>query len=332
MTAEGHATLAEYLDSLPAERRELHRTLVGTISARADTATRIQELLFIPGRRHPVWEDSEELFWQAAREMMLPEPAGADELPLVWIGYHAMNRVSRSRQAQGFLLTDRRVIAQDDMAVLMFGQSAPRQYPLFIGPAGIAGSAARVAESAADAYDWEDIEGLVEREGAAETAQLLVELVTVVLEAETRLGLELADEPAAATDLRGRLRELGLADQAKLPDDPKQAKHFAKLAKKMPLDPGEQVIVGLTVSVLIGGAFGLILTDRGVRSRDLMEDPEFTPFERVVPAEIRISPENKEQLIVGPGEVHQLTNLLDEKQTAAMVTLVREWAEGRLAD
>ena len=323
-------TLDGYLASLAAERRAVHAALVGAVALRASASPREHDFLFVPGQRHPRFEDSEEVFWHAVQQLMLAEPAGHDEIPVAWIGYDVANRFSGRREAQGFLLTDRRVVVKDQVDGI-FGTAAPRQFPLFVGQGGIAGSAAEIAGNAIASYDWGAARSLVDESTARRLGLLLAELLVAALETLARLRVEFAPAPETAADLRGRVRELGLSEAAKLPDDPRHAKHFAKLQKKLPLGPGERVLVAFTGSTL-AGVYGLLLTDLGVRSKDLGEYPVFTPFAELVADAVRIDDDSEHRLLVAPGAAHELPSTLSASQAAALATLVREWSEGKVVD
>ncbi|UOR00406.1 hypothetical protein MUN77_09495 [Leucobacter allii] len=330
MPADAHASLADYLAPLPAESRELHTALVAAVGERAASAPRVHALLFVPGRAHPHFEDSEAVFWHAAQQLMLDVDPAEGELPVAWIGYDVASRFSGKREAQGFLITDRRLVVKDQVDGI-FGTAAPRQYPLFTGPAGAAAAAAEITESSTAAYDWTFASDLVDTETAQSMTALLAELLVTVLETLARRRIALAPAPETSASLRGRVRELGLDNDVKYPEDAKHAKHFVKLAKKIPCDAGERVLLAVTGSTLMG-VYGLVLTDRGVRSKDLGSDPVVTPRERISPEAIRIDPEQPQRVILGPGEVHELPASLDERRAAGLVTLLREWSAGRLTD
>ena len=317
-----------YLASLPQQRRDVFDLLTAKASILAAKRSDIQDFLFVPGVAHPTWEDSANVVWRAIEQLMLVTPAGSDELPIMWIGYDVATRLTNKRDAQGFLITDRRVVVKDSTD-LIFGKAEERQYPLYAGPHGIAGSASTIASAAIDSYDWRGAGSLVDEEDAEWFSQTLISVITMTLETLNSTGAELAAAPATASDLRGRVRELGLGSDVKYADDKKQAKHFIKFAKKMPLDPGEQTLASFSDSTL-AGVYGLMLTDRNLRSRDLMEDPVCTPKDRVEPAEIRVSPENAHKIIVAAGEVHDVPSHMREHEVAALVTLIREWADSQI--
>lgn len=328
MPTDPAGSFEQYLAALSDTRARTHAAVTAAIAERAASAPRQQELLFIAGHRHPDYEDGADRFWHAVEQLVLPEPAGADELPLAWIGYDVVNRFTGRREAQGFLLTDRRLVVKDQ-ADGVFGTATTRQYPLFVGSGGIAGSASEIPSSASSSYDWEFARSLIDTDTAPGLGVLLSELLVTAMEALQRAGAELAPAPPTSTGLLGRVRELGLGNAVKLPDDPKHAKHFAKLAKKLPVDAGERILFACTDSTLIG-AYGFLLTDRGARSKDLGEDPVFTPTEQFVPEQIRRAPDAAQRILLGAGEAHEIPARFTEQQVAALVELLREWGEGRL--
>lgn len=332
MTAD---SLTDYVRDLSPERREPFLTLTGQVARRVaantdavnpDAPEPVTALTFIPGMPHPVFSDSDAVIWAAATQLGLDT---SGELPLAFLGYDVQTRISGRRESQGFLVTDRRLIVKDDVDGI-FGKAAARQYPLFVGPTGIAASAAQIGAEAARSYNWDGASSLLEPTQIARLTQTLVSILTVVLEGLDGLGVAQPSAPVTATDLRGRVRELGLASVVKYDDDPKERKHFAKLAKKMPLEAGERVIAAFTAST-IAGPYGLVLTSLGIRSRDLGEAPVFTPMSLVDPDQVRLSGATANQLIVAPGQVHELPSSLTPVQAAALEQLVTEWARGELS-
>ena len=323
------SSLSAYLDALPGDRRSIHSTLSAALRQRLAPGPALDGLVFIPGEPRPVHSDHEEVFWQATEQLMLSTPSGEDELPLAWLGYHVKSRFSGRREAQGFLITDRRLVVKDDVDGI-FGKALPRQYPLFTGPGGAAASAAETTAAATESYNWEYASGLLDDDRTAGLSRLLADALHTVLELSPSLGAALPQEPVTATDLRGRVQELGLGDVVKYDDDPQQAKHFAKAAKKLPLQPGERLLAAFTSATLMG-VYGLLITDRRLLSRDLGEEPVSTDRAAIDPDGLRLSPDNDRQIIAAPGAVHQLPEGLSPEQRQALVTLLREYAEGRVA-
>ncbi|KQY73812.1 hypothetical protein ASD13_16985 [Microbacterium sp. Root1433D1] len=320
--------LDAYVSSLPPARRQLFTLLSARAARLAAERVDIQDFVFVPGHPHPTWEDGAAVMWRAIEQLMLVSPAGADELPIIWIGYDVALPF-RKRDAQGFLLTDRRLIAKDSTD-LVFSKGEERQYPLYVGPNGIASTAATIASAAIGRYDWAGAGSLVDAEDAEWFSQLLVAAMTMTLEVLASSGAEIAEEPATSQDVRGRVKELGLGSDVKYADDKKHAKHFARFSKKMPLDAGEQIVASFSDGTL-AGVYGLMLTDRNIRSRDLMEEPTSTPRSQVDAAVVRVSPESTHKIIVAPGEVHDVPSHMSEAGVAALVTLIQEWAGQRIS-
>lgn len=318
-----------YASSLSPQRAAVFAMLTAQAAELAAQKPDIQDFVFVPGHKHPTWDDSAGVLWRAVEQMMLVSPAEEDELPVIWVGYDVASRFNNRREAQGFLVTDRRLIVKDSVD-LVFGRGEARQYPLYVGPDGIAGSASAIASAAIDSYDWDSAGSLVDEEDAEWFSQLLVAAITLTLRTLESTGAAIAGAPATASDIRGRVKELGLSAAVKYADDKKHAKHFAKFAKKMPLDAGEQILACFSASTL-AGPYGLMLTDRHLRSRDLGEDPVSTPRSHIEAEAVRVNPENRSQIIAAIGEVHDFPSHLSEREALALVTLIREWAENRVS-
>jgi hypothetical protein len=317
-----------YVSSLPPQRAALLAQLAAGASELAAQKPDIQDFVFVPGHAHPSWKDGPSVLWRAIEQMMLVAPAGDDELPVVWVGYDVATRFTNKREAQGFLVTDRRLIVKDTVD-LVFSKGEARQY-LFPGGSRDAGDAARtITSEAIDGYDWNGAGSLVDEEDVEWFRELLVAAITLTLEAVANTGTPIAAAPALTGDIRGRVKELGLSPAVKYADDKTHAKHFAKFAKKMPLDAGEQILACFSASTL-AGPYGLMLTDRRLRSRDLGEAPVTTPRTAIEPAAVRVNPANESQILVAPGDVHDVPSHLSAREVSALVTLIQEWAGGRV--
>jgi len=66
--------------------------------------------------------------WRAVEQMYLPQPWVGDEIPLFFLGYHAMNRLSGKRTSQGLLLADEAVYVQDDFTMLSAAPPPPAPF------------------------------------------------------------------------------------------------------------------------------------------------------------------------------------------------------------
>ena len=317
-----------YVSSLPPQRAAVFARLAAGASELAAQKPDIRDFVFVPGYAHPTWDDGQSVLWRAIEQMMLGSPAGDDELPVIWVGYDVATRFTNKREAQGFLVTDRRLIVKDDVD-LVFSKGEARQYPLAVATTGVADTARTITSEAIDGYDWNGAGSLVDEEDVEWFRELLVAAITMTLDAVANTGTPIAAAPTTASDIRGRVKELGLSPAVKYADDKTHAKHFAKFAKKMPLDADEQILACFSASTL-AGPYGLMLTDRRLRSRDLGEAPVTTPRSAIEPAAVRVNPANGSQILVAPGEVHDVPSHLSAREVGALVTLIQDWADGRV--
>ncbi|MCS4276618.1 hypothetical protein M2390_001812 [Mycetocola sp. BIGb0189] len=327
-------TQAEFSAALTPQARAQWITLSTAISAELEGAPALaredlERLTFpaIPPAHHP-FSDAEEIFW-AATDGIAPDLAGTGEFPLLFLGFSSLNRITRSREPVGFLLTSGAVYVRDSPSGL-FGTQAPRIVPLFSGPEGIAASAQAITEQAIARFEWKWAHQVASAEVWSAALQRLSSMVALVLALLPTLGGGVATEaPASATSLPERLRELGLGDIVVLGSDesPKRLKQRAKLVKVLKLTAAEPILLSITDSTL-AGPYGSVLTGEAIHSRDLMKDPVSTPRAGIDPAAIRAE---KDRLIVAPGEVHTLPSFLTESQREDVVRLLREIIEGRLS-
>lgn len=313
MTAHGDSTRPDG----GAPDRE--RLIVG-ITQIAARSPQILPLVFTPASvPHPM-SDAVDVFHHAAGQL-LRRP---DEHPLAFFGAHSQNRFTRSREAVGFLLTDRAIHVRDSPSGL-FGETVPRTVPLISGPDGVAASATAAVSSATATFEWSWAEAVVTPDNRSLFVQALTEAVVLVLDHDAATGGTLPTAPPpAAVDLRDRVEELGLTSHVKYPDDPKHRKHFAKFVKTFDLPPDELVAFSLTDQTFLG-VYGVVATDRALRSRNLMEPPVSTPLAEVAGAEVRIEGDH-----LLAGNVHTVPAFLTDPEKAALVTLATEFAAGAL--
>ncbi|MDO5744409.1 MAG: hypothetical protein Q4P23_08065 [Micrococcaceae bacterium] len=195
----------------------------------------------------------------------------------------------------------------------VFGKAAARSYPLYLGTDGPRETAAVISAKATGSYSWAFAKGLVSEDISSALAGRVGTSVAVVLEILHEHGAPLGHEPKVAGDLRGRIAELGLSAVVKYPEDPKQRRHFAKLAQKIQLEDNETILATFTEATFMG------------------EDPVLTPWESVEPTNVAPNAANCKQLVVAAGAVHELPPSLTFQQLEAVAHLVREFAAGSVS-
>jgi hypothetical protein len=294
--------------------------LIGAVGHATGGDPRIAQLVFVPAAvPHPM-EDAVEVFQRAAAQLL----DGADERPVAFLGYHAVNRITRSREAVGFLVTDRAVHVKDAPSGIL--RARVRRIPLLRGPEGPAASAAATTASAADGFAWQHADHLLPPDARPALLGALETAVALTLEHDARTSRRLPAAVPRARDLGGRVAELGLQDVVRLPDDPRHRKHMARLAKALALPAEERVAFTVTDQTL-GGPYGLVVTDAAIRSKDLMEPPVATRLAGLDPAALRVEGDR-----LHAGDEHVLPAHLEDAQRAALTVLIREHLGGALRD
>lgn len=273
----------------------------------------VQEVLFLTGYDHPIWPDHEEVLRLADQQLRHRVAALPDETSLAFVGVHAKNRITGSRQSLGWLVTDRRVVAQDDYSVI--GDVAPPRVTLYT--AGV------TAESLTDelwrTFDFGEVLSRGDSVAAAMGTAVRAVLDCVVPIVATG---ELPEAAGPARTLKERVGELGLASAVKWPEE--EAKHFAKLVKTFNV---AGLRCSLTDTVIFGKVYGLVITADGILSRDLGEDPVRSTWQDLT---VRpIAPDETEDGLLGGGVRHivpphctlhreALARLLNELATGAV--------------
>jgi hypothetical protein len=273
----------------------------------------VQEFVF-PAAPEPghVWDDARDVFWATADTYA--SALVATELPLLFVGAHVANRFTGRRQAAGFLLTDQAVHVANPSG---FGPARLTVFPL---------TGRSAVTTAAASFSWADLAPLF---GGAQAmperlAGVLGDAAALVL-SQRLASTTPQPERATATDVAGRIRELGLG-WVKLGSDERQRKHMAKLLKKLAVPPDERIIVAVTDSTL-AGVYGTVVTTTNVRSVDLMEAPVATARSTADPGGIAIQ---DRRLLVGPGQAHTLPSHLNDAEMATLQVFLADLLAGHL--
>lgn len=267
-------SFTDYLDLLPAERVQLGAALRADVErqVRAQADAELSAFVFLPDQvDHPDHTDAAQVFAQAVAQMYLPKPWVGEEVPLLFVGYHVMNRLTGKRTSQGLLLTDQAAYVQDDFTVLL-------AQPVAVGhalPARADDANAFVANLLAHYKGWKDWVALADESEAALSARcraLLVPAVTTVVDFHRQHG---SQRQAALREwtLATLVADHGAGDTLLDPANPKLAKKLDKVASKFQIPAGEKLQFALVDFPLFGGPYGLALTTQALYGKDLMEAP-----------------------------------------------------------
>jgi hypothetical protein len=124
-----------------------------------------------------------------------------------------------------------------------------------------------------------------------------------------------------------RIVELGLGEYIKFGTDKRYAKHHKKFAAKLGMEAGEEVAFSFSDSTF-AGIYGLVVTDRAIRSRDLMEDPASQPL----PAETGEMIVNSDDytIAIGDGPVHHIGEFVPKRLLPSVADLLTEYINGKI--
>lgn len=259
-----------------------------------------QKVLVLGGAKHPVWDDANEVFALATRQILdksLGRQEGADyggtvkfydALPIAFIGVHT--RIVR--RSIGFLLTGRHLLVKFDASVANADEVA---------------AAFRLGEHSPDELEnlaWQELEKC-EFEIEDEMKAAMKTALKAVLNAIFEDGVQ--NDEAKISD---KLLELGLGEALKTPLDESKL-----LSKSLGVFKPSSPIFHSLDSALFGLSkpFGVILDERGLISRDLMEEPVFSSWDEIADASITVKEGEEDVIIIGEKE-HQIPLELKEKK------------------
>ena len=255
-----------------------------------------QKVLVLGCAKHPVWDDADEVSAKAVEQILdksLGLQKGVDysktpkfygARPLAFIGVHAQ---MIGRKSIGFLLTERHLLVKFDASAVNVDEVA---------------AAFRLGEHSPDELEnlaWQELEKCKfeiedEMKAAMKTA------LKAVLQAVLEEGVKVEERTIA-----DKILELELGEALKTPLD--ETKLLSKsLSVFKPVSP---MLHSLDCS-LFGKPYGVILDERGLISRELMEEPVFSSWDEIGGAQIEVK---EDAVIIGEKE-HKIPFELKEKK------------------
>lgn len=259
-----------------------------------------QKVLILGDAKHPVWDDANEVFALATKQILdksLGRQEGADyggtvkfydARPVAFIGVHAQ---MIGRKSIGFLLTSRHLLVKFDASAANADEVA---------------AAFRLGGHSPDELEnlaWQELEKC-EFEIEDEMKAAMERALKAVLQAVFKEGVQ-AEERTIAD----KILELELGEALKTPLD--ETKLLSKsLSVFKPVSP---MLHSLDRS-LFGKPYGVILDERGLISRELMEEPIFSPWNEIRDAQIEVK---EDAVIIGEKEHKIPFELKDKKENFA---------------
>lgn len=259
-----------------------------------------QKVLVLGYAKHPVWDDADEVFAKAVEQILdkslglqkgvdySKTPKFYDARPLAFIGVHAQ---MIGRKSIGFLLTSRHLLVKFDASAVNVDEVAA------------AFRLGKYLQNELETLAWQELEKC-EFEIDGEMKSAMKRALKAVLNAIFEDGVQ-NDE----TKISDKLLELGLGEALKTPLD--ETKLLSKsLSVFKPVSP---MLHSLDRS-LFGKPYGVILDERGLISRELMEEPVFSPWNEIRDAQIEVK---EDAVIIGEKEHKIPFELKDKKENFA---------------
>jgi len=260
-----------------------------------------QNVLFLNsnGAKHPVWDDADEVFAKAVEQILdksLGLQKGVDysktpkfygARPLAFIGVHAQ---MIRRKSIGFLLTSRHLLVKFDASAVNVDEVAA------------AFRLGKYLQNELENLAWQELEKC-EFEIEDEMKAAMKRALKAVLQTVFEEGVK-AEERTIAD----KILELELGEALKTPLD--ETKLLSKsLSVFKPVSP---MLHSLDRS-LFGKPYGVILDERGLISRELMEEPVFSSWHEIAGASITVKDGEEDDIIIGEKE-HKIPFELKEKK------------------
>ena len=260
-----------------------------------------QNVLFLNGNgaKHPVWDDADEVFAKAVEQILdksLGLKKGVDysktpkfygARPLAFIGVHT--RIVR--RSIGFLLTQRHLLVKFDASAANADEVAA------------AFRLGKYLQNELESLAWQELEKC-EFEIEDEMKAAMKTALEAILQAVLEEGVK-AEERTIAD----KILELELGEALKTPLD--ETKLLSKsLSVFKPVSP---MLHSLDRS-LFGKPYGVILDERGLISRELMEEPVFSSWHEIAGASITVKDGEEDAIIIGEKEHKIPFELKDKKE------------------
>ena len=255
-----------------------------------------QKVLVLGCAKHPVWDDANEVFALATRQILdksLGLQKGVDysktpkfygARPLAFIGVHAQ---MIGRKSIGFLLTERHLLVKFDASAVNVDEVAA------------AFRLDKYLQNELENLAWQELEKC-EFEIEDEMKAAMKTALEAILQAVLEEGVK-AEERTIAD----KILELELGEALKTPLD--ETKLLSKsLSVFKPVSP---MLHSLDRS-LLGKPYGVILDERGLISRELMEEQVFSSWDEIGGAQIEVK---EDAVIIGEKE-HKIPFELKEKK------------------
>ena len=273
----------------------------------------VQRVLSVADVKHPIYEDSQEVLQLAQKQIVAPLGAMPNEEVYAFIGVHSKSVLSGKRDSVGFVITNFRVLTQTDVSVISTPKKANSH--LFTNKDN--------PDDLARQNFITKVDETIPKEYATMLEIPLKTVLTIVL-LQLKTEGQLPDEIKKATDLKGRIKQLGIEDQLKFYAE--NEKKYKKFANKHKIDG---ILLGsLAAPLLFGGLYGFVLTKEGLISRDLMEEAVRSSWQEIKEHPAQKSQEGDAFTI---GDKKHFIPAHQKEYLEPFLTLINEIAQGEVS-
>lgn len=298
------------VDDIAAKLAEMN--LLQTIATENEDS--INDFIFLPEGLHPIHTNMHQVFSKSFQELALRQPRLSEEIPVIFIGYHVQNRLSKKQQTQGFLLTDQTLYVQDNFSAL-FEQPLPRAFALPNKIEDIDSFIHQIIIS----YHWSDKQNIPALGITIE--HTLIAMISIILDHHHQYDSLI--KPQSEIMIVERLLKLYKPSSLHVRTDNKQKKTLASVARKFSVPAMEEIIYSITDNALFGGAYGVAVTKNALYSKELFESPKRFPItELSTTLNLKLS-DDKKKIIVADNRTLYLPNRLDEKDKQDAIKLIQ---------
>lgn len=269
-------------------------------------STEIVQFVFSAFFSPSIWEDAPKVYQEIVCSISFLE----DEIPIIFIGGRSQNRITRKNQPVGFFVTDHTIYVFESSA---FSDNLPKKFPYDNSIA----KANKAINKAINAFDWDFLSSILPSDGKEELSQLILEVISDILTLKKDFNIDHITVERS-NNLKGRIIDLGLMNDSciKVGDYNKYQKHFRKIHKKFNIPSSENIQFAATDSTLVG-PYGLVITEKRVYSKDLMEKPECTKRMDIPTYYPAMIIENSVRL--GDNIIHVLPSHLEDKDAVKQI-------------
>ncbi|RRD54520.1 hypothetical protein [Campylobacter rectus] len=266
-----------------------------------------QNVLFLNGKgaKHPVWDDAQEVFAKAVEQILdksLGLQKGVDysktpkfygARPIAFIGVHAQ---MIGRKSIGFLLTSRHLLVKFDASATNADEVAA------------AFRLGKYLQNELENLAWQELQKC-EFEIEDEMKAAMKRALKAVLNAIFEGGVQNDEDK-----ISDKLLELRLGEALKTPLDESKL-----LSKSLGIfKPSSPIFHSLDRALFgLGKPYGVILDERGLISRDLMEEPVFSSWDEIADAPVTVKEGEDDVIIIGKKEHRIPPELKDKKENFA---------------